>query len=157
MHAWQSGPANAATHERISISMNLAKLYAQVFGVVLTIVGIISFLPFLQFPAPAGYPAGTYLVLGLFAANPLHNIIHILTGLLGLFAGFAAGGRYARYYALVFGIVYALVTIVGIVQVNTVLGLIPINVLDDVLHGLLALAGLAAYFLTRESSQLAVA
>ena len=132
--------------------MNLAKLYAQVFGIVLTIVGIISFLPAIQSPAPGYVPAGSYLVLGLFAVNPLHNVIHLLTGLIGLYAGFAAGGRYARWYALVFGVVYAIVTVVGIIQVNTLLGLIPINTLDDVLHGGLALLGLGAFFATASAS-----
>lgn len=132
--------------------MNLAKLYAQVFGIVLTIVGIISFVPAIQSPAPGYVPAGSYLILGLFAVNPLHNIIHLLTGLIGLYAGFAAGGRYARWYALVFGVVYALVTVIGVVQMNTILGLIPINLLDDVLHGALAVLGLGAFFLTSSAS-----
>jgi hypothetical protein len=132
--------------------MNLARLYAQVFGIVLTLTGIISFVPAIQSPAPGYVPAGSYLVLGLFAVNPLHNVVHLLTGLIGLYAGFAAGGRYARWYALVFGVVYAIVTVVGIIQVNTLLGLIPINTLDDVLHGILAVLGLGAYFLSASAS-----
>ena len=132
--------------------MNLAKLYAQVFGIVLTLVGIVSFVPAIQSPAPGVVPAGSYIVFGLFAVNPLHNVIHLLTGLLGLYAGFAVGGRYARWYALVFGVVYALVTVIGIVQINTILGLIPINVLDDVLHAALAVLGLGAYFLSTSAN-----
>jgi hypothetical protein len=136
--------------------MNLAKLYAQFVGIVLTLVGIVSFFSFLQLrplssalaPGNGLVPGGSYYLLGIFAVNPLHNVIHILTGLLALGVWLYGGGRYVRWYALVFGAVYAVVTLVGIVQGNTLLGLIPINLPDDILHTLLAAGGLGAYFLT---------
>jgi hypothetical protein len=132
--------------------VNVAKLYAQFVGIVLTLVGIVSFIPLLQtsvFTA-SGAPSGSYLLLGIFALNPLHNVIHILTGVLALGAWFYGGGRYLRWYALVFGVVYVLVTILGIVMGTNILGLIPINPADDGLHALLALGGLAGYFLTNQ-------
>lgn len=119
---------------------NPARLFAQVLGVVLTLVGILGFIPGL------GGPDGN--LLGIFAINPTHNIIHILTGLVGLAAGFAADGRYARTYALVFGIVYLIVTIVGFIQGNTILGIIPTNLADNLLHTLITIGGLGSYFLS---------
>lgn len=118
---------------------NIAKLYAQVLGAVLTLVGILGFVGPL---APNGN------LLGIFAIDPLHNIIHVLSGVVGLAAAFAAGGRYARLYAGVFGAVYGLVTVVGFVQGTTVLGLINVNLADNVLHLLIAAASLGVFFLS---------
>ena len=122
---------------------NLARLVSQIFGVILTLVGILGFIPAL---VPNGY------LLGVFAVNPLHNIIHLATGLLGIFAGFAMGGQYARLYTLIFGIVYTIVAIVGFVQGNTVLGLIPTGIADNILHAALAIAFLGSYFATPSES-----
>jgi hypothetical protein len=116
---------------------NIAKMYAQVLGAVLTLVGILGFIPAL---APNGN------LLGIFAIDPLHNVIHLLSGIVGLATGFAAGGAYARWYAGIFGAVYALVTIVGFVQGTTVLGLITVNTADNVLHTAIALASLGVFF-----------
>src|SRR5690348_2845415 len=90
----------------ISFMMNMrtdyAKLYAQVLGWVLLIVGILGF-----FPVLGGSPTQTgSLLFGLLGVNLMHNFVHIVTGLLGLFAGYYENGEYARTYALVFGIVY---------------------------------------------------
>jgi len=127
--------------------MNLAKLYAQILGIVLLLVGIVGFFP-LGTPDTAAQPQPALDLLGIFAINPLHNMIHIATGVLGIVAGFYGGGAYARIYALVFGVVYALVTVLGFVQMNTLLGLVPINLADNFLHTAIAVTGIAAYFLT---------
>ncbi len=116
---------------------NIAKLYAQVLGIVLTAVGILGFVDAL---APGGN------LLGIFAINPMHNVIHLLSGVVGLAAGFLGSGAYARWYAGVFGLVYALVTVVGFIQSTTVLGLIPVNLPDNLLHALIAIASLVVFF-----------
>ncbi len=122
---------------------NLAKLYATVLGAVLTLVGILGFVSPL---APNGN------LLGLFAIDPLHNIIHILSGVVGLAVAFTAGGKYSRFYALIFGIVYGLVTVVGFIQGTTVLGLIHVNIEDNILHLLITLASLGVFFATGNTS-----
>lgn len=127
---------------------NLAKTYATVLGAVLTLVGILGFVPGL---APNGN------LLGIFAIDPVHNIIHILSGVVGLAVAFTAKGAYARWYALIFGVVYALVTVIGFIQGSTVLGLIHVNLADNLLHTAIALASLAVYFLTANSTGQATA
>lgn len=122
---------------------NLAKLYATALGAVLTVVGILGFVPGL---APNGN------LLGIFAIDPLHNIIHILSGVVGLAVAFTARGAYARFYALIFGAVYGLVTIVGFIQGTTVLGLINVNLADNVLHLAIAAASLAVFAMTARSA-----
>jgi Domain of unknown function (DUF4383) len=126
----------------------LAKWYAEVLGAVLLLVGILGFIGVL---APNGQ------LLGIFAIDPIHNLIHILSGIAGLAAGFAAGSRYARLYAGVFGAVYGLVTVVGFVQGTTVLGLITVNGADNVLHLLIAVASLGVFFLAASDTSSRVA
>lgn len=113
-------------------TMDIAKTYARIFGFVALLIGILGFVPGIS----SGGGGSGYL-LGIFAINPLHNVIHIVTGLVGIFAGYYANGSFARLYALVFGVVYALVTVLGftpLVMDGNLLGLIPVNMADNVLH-----------------------
>lgn len=115
----------------------IEKTYALIIGAVLTLIGILGFIPAL---APGGN------LLGIFAIDGLHNVIHLLSGIVGLAAGLSPYARYARWYALAFGVIYALVTIIGFIQGTTVLGLIRINGADNVLHLLITISALAVYF-----------
>jgi hypothetical protein len=135
--------------------MDIAKGYARIFGFVALLIGILGFVPGIS----SGY-SGSGLLLGIFAINPLHNVIHIVTGLIGIFAGYYAGGSYARMYALVFGIVYALVTILGftpLVMDGSLLGLIPINLADNLLHVAITISALVVYFVSGPRTQMAPA
>ncbi len=127
---------------------SIAKPFAQVLGAVLLLVGILGFVPAL---APGGK------LLGIFAVDAIHNVIHLLSGVVGLIAGSAAAGRYARAYAGIFGAVYALVTVVGFVQGTTVLGLISVNLADNLLHTAIALASLAVFFAAAGRTRVAAA
>ena len=116
-----------------------AQLYALIFGAVLLLIGILGFFVESNFDF-GGDTNGDKLIA--FEVNGTHNIVHILSGLLGL----ALWKRRdtARMYALGFGAVYLLVTIIGFAQGDNVLGLIPVNGADNVLHLLIAAAGIAA-------------
>lgn len=127
---------------------NIAKLYAQVLGIVLTAVGILGFVPALSSDGN---------LLGIFAINSAHNVVHLLSGLVGLAAGFLGSGQYARWYAGVFGVVYGLVTIIGFIQMTTVLGIIPVNLPDNLLHTAIAIVSLGVFFFTSAGRKAAVA
>lgn len=114
----------------------MIKKLAILFGVVFLAVGVLGFVP--------GITNDNDLLLGIFQVGTLHNIIHIASGLAALAA--AGEADYARLYFKIFGAVYALVAIVGIVQGDTVLGLIDINTADNVLHVVLAVAILGVGF-----------
>jgi hypothetical protein len=92
-------------------------------GVVLILVGILGF-----FNDP---------ILGIFEVDTLHNIIHLASGILAVI--FARNASQAMMFGKVFGIVYALVAIIGFVQSDTVLNLITVNMADNVLHVVLAI------------------
>ncbi|MBI5645176.1 DUF4383 domain-containing protein [Candidatus Kaiserbacteria bacterium] len=114
---------------------------AWVFGVVLTVVGVLGFVPGIT---------NDGMILGIFQTDMLHNVIHLATGIVAILAAMA--GSYVRLYFQVFGVVYALVAVVGFVQGSTVLGLIGVNMADNVLHLAIAVAALWVGFGMKESS-----
>lgn len=115
-----------------------ARLYATLVGGTLLVVGIIGFF----YSASFGDPGTVDSVFGIFAVNGWHNIVHILTGALGLLAA----GYAAREYALGLGVVYTIIAIWGFVigDNESILGFIPVNTEDNVLHLVLGILGLAA-------------
>ncbi len=124
--------------------MNTQKA-AQWFGWILLLVGVLGFIP--------GIVTSSGLLLGIFQVDALHNIIHILTGLIGIFA--AGGLKASKNYFKIFGIVYALVTILGFIGGTSVLGLIAINAADNWLHVVITLVAL--YFGFRKEGVVTVA
>ena len=110
---------------------------AMVFGAVFVIIGLGGFIPALT----TTNDEGLELLLGIFVVGGLHNVIHLLSGV-GAFLG-STSEKYARLYFQVFGVVYSVVTVVGFAQGDTVLGLIDVNLADNVLH--LAIAATTLY------------
>ena len=89
-------------------------------------------------------------VFGILDVNGWHNVVHIVTGGLGLLA-FAAGAYAARLYALGFGVVYIAVAVWGFVlglDGESILGIIPINTEDNILHAVIGVLGVAAFLAT---------
>lgn len=113
----------------------MLKKLAILFGVVFLLVGILGFIPTFS---PVHSDGMRYL-LGLFMVGGIHNAIHLLSGIAALGLGYYSE-KTARLYFLVFGAVYALVTVVGFVQKDTVLGIFHVNMADNFLHLALAIA-----------------
>jgi hypothetical protein len=115
-----------------------AKLYATLVGGVLVIAGIAGFF----YSASFGGPGEVDEMFGLFGVNGWHNLFHILSGALGLFlAGFAA-----RRYAFWLGVAYLGIALWGFVLGGgeSILGFLPVNTEDNLLHLVLGLLGVAA-------------
>lgn len=102
----------------------MVKTLTWVFGVVLTIVGILGYL--------GGSP-----ILGIFEVDGLHNLIHLASGVVGILAALG-GEKYAKMYLQVFGVIYAIVFLLGIFTSGKILGLIASNTSDDILHLVIA-------------------
>lgn len=126
-------------------STSPAILYARVFGIVLTLVGILGFL--VTTSQDQVEP-----LLG-FDVNLTHNFVHLATGILGLIAGFATLSA-ARIYALGLGLVYTLLGIWGLVVGE---GFDPfgifgeINMADNFLHLVIGVLGIGAYVASKDS------
>jgi Domain of unknown function (DUF4383) len=126
--------------------------YCLLGGATLLLVGLLGFIADASFDTSTtgdadrlGNAGGTLQgdsFLG-FEVNGWHNVVHIASGLLLLFGATRRG--LARTVALAFGVVYGAVALIGLIDGNDVLGLIPVNPADNVLHiGLSALAIVAA-------------
>ncbi len=122
-----------------------AQIYSLVFGATLLLAGILGFV------VDASFDVGTDVQgdeLILFEVNGWHNLIHIVSGLLGLALWRSRSGALA--FALGFGATYLLVTIWGLIAGDNILfGLAPINGADNVLHATIALAGILAGIASR--------
>jgi hypothetical protein len=119
-----------------------AQVFALVAGLALTTGGVAGFFWDASFATGDGVARDA--VLGLLDVNGWHNLAHIASGVLGLLLAASWGG--ARAYAIALGAVYAALAIAGFIAGDggTLLGLLPVNTGDNVLHALIALWGLAA-------------
>jgi hypothetical protein len=120
-----------------------AQWFCLIIGGTLVLVGLLGFLAEATFDTSAGSDPGA--VDGenflLFEVNGWHNVVHILSGAFLL----ALSGRHrtARTAALAFGAIYAVVTVIGLIDGHDVLGVLPVNPADNVLHILLTVTALA--------------
>jgi hypothetical protein len=111
----------------------MVRTAAKIFGVVFVLVGLLGFVPGLTTDGN---------LLGVFHVNLLHNIIHLASGIVALLAGFASL-RYSKLYFQVFGVVYALVAVLGFISGdNDVVGLVANNMADNLLHVVIAVTAL---------------
>jgi hypothetical protein len=119
-----------------------ANVYALVVGATLVVAGIVGFFYEAAFTDNKDVRDA---VFGILDVNGWHNVFHISSGVLGLLS-FTVGTATARSYALGLGAVYLGVAMWGfaIGDGNSILGIVPVNTEDDVLHTLIGLAGIAA-------------
>ncbi|MCA1729244.1 MAG: DUF4383 domain-containing protein [Actinobacteria bacterium] len=114
--------------------MSLAQRFAQIFGAVYLLVGILGFIPPLLVAGPVPGPVLGPLVgllIGLFAVNWLHSVAHLAIGAAGLASYRSPAG--ARSYSIGIGVLYLLLFVIGLI-LPTVFGLLPLNGADNVLH-----------------------
>ena len=124
-----------------------AQLFAYLVGAVLVLVGLLGFVVDSGFDTGNGIDGDKLIV---FEVNGIHNLVHLASGLLLL--AIAPKRATARYGVIAFGVVYAVVTLIGLVDGEDVLGLIPINAADNVLHIALTLAALLAGFASSDDA-----
>lgn len=119
-----------------------ARLYATVVGALLVIAGIVGFF----YSASFGSPGEVEEVFGLFAVNAWENVFHILTGAIGLFvAGYAA-----KQYAVTLGALYLIAALWGfaIGSGDSILGFLPVDTADNLLHAIFGVLGILAAIAT---------
>ena len=114
----------------------MAKKLAMVFGVVFILVGLLGF-----FNNP---------ILGIFAVNGAHNVVHLLIGIVMVIMA-SQGEASAAMSMNIFGVVYLLVAVLGFVMKSPMLGFIAYNGADNWLHVVLGIVLLAAGMSAKKS------
>lgn len=133
--------------------MTIAQRFAQIFGAIYLLVGIIGFIPpLLVGSVPGAVGPFTGFLIGLFVVNWFHNLAHLLIGAAGLATYRSPAG--ASAYALALGVAYTALFVLGLIFGLRLLGgLLPLNGWDHALHLLTALIAFGAYFAARPEAQ----
>jgi fumarate reductase subunit D len=131
-----TAPARQGTNVRTRYPFQWLAL---IIGIVFLVIGVLGFIV-------TGFDDFTehdhsQTLMG-FAINPLHNIVHIVVGLLGI-AMWSTVAR-ARTYGWILAIAYGATFIYGLIVADDPdANFLNINGADNVLHLVSALAGLA--------------
>ena len=139
-----------------------ARLYCLLVGALLVIVGIIGF--FYEASFATGDSIRTEDVFGVLSVNGWHNLVHIAIGVLLLIAA----GSVARGAALFVGLLYIVLCVLGfiatgdngigfIAENDTLFKLVPVNNGDNVLHLILGITGVIAFYASRPTGRAAPA
>ncbi|MDB5245195.1 MAG: TonB-dependent siderophore receptor [Parcubacteria group bacterium] len=103
----------------------MAKKLAVLFGIVFVLVGVLGFIP-----NPLVGSAG------LFQTDVLHNIVHLLIGVVLLIVAMSAPEK-SSLWLKVFGVIYLLLAVLGFILIpggGPLLGLVQMNTADHWLH-----------------------
>lgn len=112
----------------------MAKTVAKVMGVLLLLVGVLGFTRVLD-------PLGAHL-------NPAHNLVHILSGVIAMYFGFAGSLSGAKGFCIIFGLVYLLLGVLGMAMGDLNIGPLMLGKVDHGIHILLGAVFLGGGFFT---------
>jgi len=119
----------------------MAKTVCKILGVVFLLVGVVGFA--------APNLLGAHL-------NPAHNLVHIVSGVIALYLGFAGSLSAAKTFCLVFGVVYLGLGIIGLAMGTGAdkmwqVGPLHLGTTDHGIHILLGAALLAGGLFTKKT------
>ena len=110
----------------------MTKQFAMVVGWVLIVVGVLNF-----FVEPI-------------MVMPVHALIHIVAGALGVWAA----KEHSEGYTMWVGIVGLLLAILGFAGMTNILGVIDLTTTFNYIHLILGVVGLVVYFMGRSKNEM---
>ena len=108
----------------------MAKTMALVFGIIFVLVGLLGFV--------SNPLVGPY---GLFVTDGLHNLVHLVLGVILLFAARSGQAQSARWLKIL-GVVYLVLAVLGFLLAPSgpsLLGIVAMNGADNWLHVVLGI------------------
>jgi hypothetical protein len=120
----------------------MLKRAANIFGIAFIVAGILGFIPGIT--TEEGY------LLGIFHVDAAHNVIHLVSGAIALWVARQSESA-SRLYFQIFGVIYAVVALLGLFYGREpLLGFVAHNPADVVLHLVIAVIALYLGFVYRE-------
>ena len=113
----------------------MAKTVAKILGVVLLLVGVLGFTHVLD-------PLGAHL-------NTAHNMVHIVSGVIALYFGFAGSLSGAKGFCIIFGLVYLALGVCGLALGDLNIGPLMLGKVDHGIHLILGVIFLAGGLFTK--------
>jgi hypothetical protein len=111
----------------------MLKIAATIFGAAFLIAGLLGFVP-------ATAPNG--MLFGVLHVNAAHNVVHLITGVVALLAAYS-GARASQLFFQIFGVIYALVAVLGFFAGDRpLMGMIANNLADAWFHLIVAAVSL---------------
>ena len=121
----------------------MAKTVCKLVGVILLIVGLCGFTHILDFLGASIGPG-----------HATHNLVHIVSGILALYFGFAGSSSSAKGFCLLFGIVYLALGVIGLAKGDLDIHVIKLMLkkTDHLIHILVGVLFLAGGLLSSKDS-----
>ncbi|HEV7918188.1 MAG TPA: DUF4383 domain-containing protein [Solirubrobacterales bacterium] len=116
---------------------SMPQMFALGTGVVLLLLGVIGFFVNSDFSSGNAITADNLIV---FDINGWSNLVHLMTGLLALYA--ASDGSVAKMYATAAGVFYVALTVWSLFD-DSILGILPVNDPSAILYAAIGVVGLA--------------
>ncbi len=144
--------------QRTDTAWSANRILALTLGIVFTLVAIIGFF------TPYEGSTNVKAIFGIFDVDTVHNIVHLLFGLLGIAAAFTG---YSRTFNQAFGVIYIILGLLGLIPAlyfpagsfghdnGLFLGIMHINAGDHALHLVTGLAAAAVGFGVRDTDRVA--
>lgn len=119
----------------------MAKSVCKLLGVVLVLVGLLGFTHLLD---PLGAHVGP--------AHATHNLVHLVSGILALYFGFAGSLSSAKGFCIAFGAIYLLLGLVGLAKGTLDIPALKLMLgqVDHLIHIVLGVAFLGGGLLTKK-------
>jgi hypothetical protein len=100
----------------------MLRMITLLLGIIFIFVGVAGFLPNFMM---------NDLLFGYFTVNPMHNAVHLVSGIVGIMA--ATRYNWSKLFLQVFGVVYTLVACAGFWRGGD-LWMMQMNTADNILH-----------------------
>jgi hypothetical protein len=123
---------------------NTTMSWAALAGIVLVAAGALGFLNTSIIGSASG---------ALIATDTIHNLVHLLTGLVALYIAFGLKGEQQATAVLGFGVLYAIIFVAVLVS-PTLFGIFSVaaNAPIHVIHAVVAVVSLAVGYMARGSA-----
>ncbi|MEV7395549.1 DUF4383 domain-containing protein [Aeromicrobium sp. NPDC092404] len=140
------------TRGTVSDAERFARAAAAAVGAVFLLVGVLGFIP----GVTTDYDTMTFAdhhsdakLLGIFQVSVLHNIVHLLFGVAGLWA--ASRTRLVPQVLIGSGLIYGVLTVYGVlVDHDSSANFVPVNSADNWLHLVLTVALIGLGFVVKK-------